>query len=154
MVDGALRDSGLNAARLELEQTESTPFKDDANARQTLQSLRSRGIKIALDDFGAGYSSLSYLRKFALDKLKIDRSFVAALEVPTADASALAIVQAILQLAQALGMQTTAEGVETKNGFDRLSAMGCTQAQGYFVAKPMDIQATRAFIESNRVVGA
>ncbi len=148
MVDDALRESGLNAARLELELTESTLFQDDARALQTLQTLRRRGIKIALDDFGTGYSSMSYLRKFALDKLKIDRSFVAALNVPVADASAMAIVQAILQLAQALGMKTTAEGVESQSGLDRLRDIGCAQAQGYFVAQPMNIEHTWTFIQA------
>jgi diguanylate cyclase (GGDEF)-like protein len=150
MIDGALRESGLSATRLELELTESTLLQDDTLALQTLQSLRSRGIKIALDDFGTGYSSMSYLRKFALDKLKIDRSFVAALDAPVVDASALAIVHAILQLAQALGMKTTAEGVESQTGLDRLRDMGCVQAQGFVVAKPMGIQHTQAFIQGGQ----
>ena len=154
MVDGALRESGLSAARLELELTESTLLQDDARAQQTLQALRSRGIKIALDDFGTGYSSLSYLRKFSLDKLKIDRSFVAALDAPAVDDGAIAIMRAILQLAQALGMKTTAEGVESETGLNRLRDMGCTQAQGYFVAKPMDILQTPAFIQARQAVDA
>ncbi len=154
MVDSALNASGLSAARLELELTESSLFQDDAHALQTLQALRSRRIKIALDDFGTGYSSMSYLRKFALDKLKIDRSFVAALDAPLVDKSAVAIVQAILQLAQALGMQTTAEGVETQSGLDRLRGMGCAQAQGFFVAKPMRIEQTQAFIQTHQPSGA
>ena len=148
MVDGAVGESGLSAMRLELELTESTLFQDDALASQTLRALRSRGITIALDDFGTGYSSMSYLRKFALDKLKIDRSFVAALDAPVVDASAQAIMRAILQLAQALGMKTTAEGVESQTGLDRLRDMGCAQAQGYFVAKPMGIEQTLAFIQA------
>ena len=153
MIDAALRDSGLSAARLELELTESTLFQDDEAAKQTLQALRSRGIKIALDDFGTGYSSMSYLRKFALDKLKIDRSFVAALDAPAADASALAIMQAILQLANALSMKSTAEGVESQAGLDRLRGMGCAQAQGYFVAKPMGTDGTQAFIQARQSIG-
>lgn len=124
------------------------------SSKQTLQALRSRGIKIALDGFGAGYSSMSYLRKFALDKLKIDRSFVGALDAPAADASALAIVQAILQLANALSMKCTAEGVESQTGLDRLRGMGCAQAQGYSVAKPMGIEGTQTFIQARQSMGA
>ena len=150
VIDGALTASGLSASRLELELTESSLFQDNARALQTLQTLRGRHIKIALDDFGTGYSSMSYLRKFALDKLKIDRSFVAALDAPPVDKSAVAIVQAILQLAQALGMQTTAEGVETQSGLDQLRRMGCAQAQGFFVAKPMRIDHTHDFIAAHR----
>ena len=152
MVDVALGESGLSAARLELELTESTLFQDDALAVQTLRALRSRGVTIALDDFGTGYSSMSYLRKFALDKLKIDRSFVAALDAPVVDAGAQAIMRAILQLAQALGMKTTAEGVESQAGLDRLRDMSCAQAQGFFVAKPMDIQHTHAFIHARQAI--
>ncbi len=152
MVDVALGESGLSAARLELELTESTLFQDDALAVQTLRALRSRGVTIALDDFGTGYSSMSYLRKFALDKLKIDRSFVAALDAPVVDAGAQAIMRAILQLARALGMKTTAEGVESQTGLDRLRDMSCAQAQGFFVAKPMDIQHTHAFIHARQAI--
>ena len=92
---------------------------------------------------------MSYLRKFVLDKLKIDRSFVAALDAPIVDKSAVAIVQAILELGRALGMQTTAEGVETQSGLDRLRGMGCALAQGFFVAKPMPIDLTHAFIDAH-----
>jgi diguanylate cyclase (GGDEF)-like protein/PAS domain S-box-containing protein len=149
MIQRALTHSGLSATRLELELTESALFQDDARAVQTLQALRSVGIRIALDDFGTGYSSMSYLRKFALDKLKIDRSFIAALDSDVVDASALAIVRAIIQLAQALHMETTAEGVETRAGLDTLKRIGCAQAQGFWVARPMGIEQTRAFIASS-----
>ena len=149
LVSSALSASGLGAVRLELELTESTLFQDGGHALKTLQTLRSRGIKIALDDFGTGYSSMSYLRKFVLDKLKIDRSFVAALDAPIVDKSAVAIVQAILELGRALGMQTTAEGVETQSGLDRLRGMGYALAQGFFVAKPMPIDLTHAFIDAH-----
>ncbi len=148
LINGALTHSGLPASRLELELTESALFQDDARAVQTLHALRKCGIRIALDDFGTGYSSMSYLRKFALDKLKIDRSFIAALDADVVDTSALAIVQAIIQLAQALHMETTAEGVETQVGLDTLKRVGCAQAQGFLVARPMGIEQTRAFIES------
>lgn len=148
VIKGALTHSGLPASRLELELTESALFQDDARAVQTLQALRALGIRIALDDFGTGYSSMSYLRKFALDKLKIDRSFIAALDSDKVDASALAIVQAIIHLAQALHMETTAEGVETQVGLDTLKRMGCAQAQGFLVARPMGVEQTQAFIAS------
>ena len=89
-------------------------------------------MKIALDDFGTGYSSLTNLRKFAFDKIKIDRSFVA--DLSAASISAIALVRSMAQLGVSLGMATTAEGVETKEQLDRLRAEGCTEIQGYYVA--------------------
>ncbi len=151
MTQRALAHSGLSARRLEIELTESVLFQDNGKALDTLQELRALGTGIALDDFGTGYSSMSYLRKFALDKLKIDRSFVASLDAPGGDTSAVPILRAILQLAAALNMDTTAEGVETETQMNILRDLGCAQAQGFYIAVPMSIDDTQVFIAARSV---
>jgi len=98
-----------------------------------LQQIKRLGVRIAMDDFGTGYSSLSYLRRFPFDKIKIDQSFVREL---TANSQAVAIVRAILALCDALGMSTTAEGVETQEQFAILAAEGCGEVQGYLLSQP------------------
>jgi len=143
-VEDALRRSGLPHARLELELTESTLMRDSDAALVLLHALRSAGVRIALDDFGTGFSSLAYLRSFPIDKLKIDRSFVGTLD--PAQPATSAIVQAVVQLAQALQLDTTAEGVETETQRQILQRIGCSHAQGYHYARPMDAAATLAFI--------
>jgi EAL domain-containing protein (putative c-di-GMP-specific phosphodiesterase class I) len=134
-VVGALADSGLPASRLELEITEAVLIRDDEAALAILHQLRAIGVRIALDDFGTGYSSLSYLKRFPFDKIKIDRCFIS--DVAEIDGSA-AIVQAVVNIAAARNMTTTAEGVETPAQKERLRALGCTEMQGYLfsVAKP------------------
>jgi diguanylate cyclase (GGDEF)-like protein/PAS domain S-box-containing protein len=146
MVEEALLHSGLPGSRLELEITESTLMRDSQTAQALLRNFRRKGIRIALDDFGTGYSSLSYLRSFPLDKLKIDRSFVSILDATESDASAVAIVQTIIALAQALALETTAEGVETPAQRSILERIGCSQGQGYLFAKPMEAAQAGAFI--------
>ncbi len=129
-----LSRSGLEPQRLELEITESL-FIDNVEATlASLHSLRALGVRVALDDFGTGYSSLSYLRSFPFDKLKIDRSFIVDL---LAHKGATAIIRAITTLADALGMETTAEGVENSDQLDILRAEGCGQIQGYLFSKPI-----------------
>ena len=127
VVSWALKTSKLAPHRLELEITESLLIQDNQSAKQTLIALKL-GVRIALDDFGTGYSSLAYLRSFPLDTLKIDRTFVSAL---TQDSSALAIVTAIIQLAEALKLDTTAEGIESPEEAEILLRSGCTDAQGF-----------------------
>jgi diguanylate cyclase (GGDEF)-like protein/PAS domain S-box-containing protein len=134
MVDEALRDSQLPPERLEIEITETALIDDHDAAEATLSALRSRGVHVALDDFGTGYSSLAYLRRFPIDKLKIDGMFVRTLGQ---DPDAEAVVTAIISLAKALQLSTTAEGVETAEQLTLLRAMGCTDVQGYLVARPM-----------------
>nr|WP_315183768.1 EAL domain-containing protein [uncultured Albidiferax sp.] len=146
VVDSALQHSGLPGARLELEITESTLMQDSQAGMQVLHALRGKGVRVALDDFGTGYSSLAYLRSFPLDKLKIDRSFISILDSADGDPSAVAIVQTIIQLAQALRLDTNAEGVETSAQFALLRRMGCAQAQGYWIAEPMDAAQARRYI--------
>ena len=132
---GALAASGLPASRLELEITEAVLIHDDEAALAILHQLRAIGVRIALDDFGTGYSSLSYLKRFPFDKIKIDRCFVS--DIAEIDGSS-AIVQAVVNIAAARNMTTTAEGVETQQQKDLLRTLGCTEMQGYLfsAAKP------------------
>jgi diguanylate cyclase (GGDEF)-like protein/PAS domain S-box-containing protein len=127
-IASALAASGLRASRLELEITEAVLIRDDEAALAILHQLRAIGVRIALDDFGTGYSSLSYLKRFPFDKIKIDRSFVS--DIAEIDGSS-AIVQAVVNIAAARNMTTTAEGVETLAQRERLRSLGCTEMQGY-----------------------
>ncbi|WOH64437.1 putative bifunctional diguanylate cyclase/phosphodiesterase [Bradyrhizobium sp. BWA-3-5] len=129
----ALRESGLSPSRLELEITEGVLIEDISRASQTLKSLKSLGVMIALDDFGTGYSSLSYLQAFPLDRIKIDRSFVAALG---ASARSLSIVRAVIGLAHGLNVPVLAEGVETNEQLAILMRERCDDMQGYLIGRP------------------
>ncbi len=132
-VVAALADSGLPPQRLELEVTESIFIDGSDHALEMLKNLRTLGVRTSLDDFGTGYSSLSYLRRFPFDKIKIDKSFID--DVAARDES-LAIIRAIVALAEALGMSTTAEGVESLVQVGKLREAGCTQIQGYVFSRP------------------
>ena len=134
-IASALAASGLAANRLELEITEAVLIRDDETALAILHQLRAIGIRIALDDFGTGYSSLSYLKRFPFDKIKIDRCFVS--DIAEIGGSSV-IVQAVVNIAAARNMTTTAEGVETAEQREMLRALGCTEMQGYLfsAAKP------------------
>jgi diguanylate cyclase (GGDEF)-like protein len=127
-VAAALSASGLAAHRLELEITEAVLIRDDEAALAMLHQLRALGVRIALDDFGTGYSSLSYLQRFPFDKIKIDRCFVKDVAEPDGAAS---IVQAVVNIAAARNMTTTAEGVETEQQREMLDKLGCTEMQGW-----------------------
>jgi EAL domain-containing protein (putative c-di-GMP-specific phosphodiesterase class I) len=131
----ALAASGLRASRLELEITEAVLIRDDEAALAILHQLRAIGVRIALDDFGTGYSSLSYLQRFPFDKIKIDRCFVNDIAEPGGSSC---IVQAVVNIAAARHMTTTAEGVETQQQQQLLRALGCSEMQGYLFspAKP------------------
>ena len=133
-VQRALAETGLPARRLELEITESAMFKDPSAALVALHTLRDAGVRIALDDFGTGYSSLSHLRSFPFDHLKIDRSFVRDVVERT---DLRAIVRSMTTLAEGMGMQTTAEGVENAAQLDAVRALGCTSVQGFLLGRPM-----------------
>jgi predicted signal transduction protein with EAL and GGDEF domain len=123
-----LRETGFPPQRLEIEVTETAMIGDVQRAKSALMSLKNQGVKVALDDFGTGYSSLYLLRALPIDKLKIDRSFVATL---TTDRESATIVGALVGLGKALGLQITAEGVEDEATANMLRAMGCEFAQGY-----------------------
>jgi len=134
----ALSAADLAPARLELEITESVPLLDSAANLATLQQLRDLGVRIALDDFGTGYASLAYLQRFRFDQLKIDRSFV---KRATEGGEALTIVRAVVGMARALGIATTAEGVETREQLDLLRTEQCDRVQGYLFSTPISAAA-------------
>ncbi|MGD0107310.1 MAG: EAL domain-containing protein [Rhodopila sp.] len=132
-INAALRESGLEPERLELEITETVMLEGTDAVLEILHQLRNSGVRIALDDFGTGYSSLSYLRRFPFSKVKIDRSFIEGLGT---GGDCNAIVAAVTNLCETLGMATTAEGVETAEQLKQLSAWHCTEAQGYLFSYP------------------
>ena len=132
-VMAALAASGLAASRLELEITEAVLIRDDEAALAVLHDLRAIGVRIALDDFGTGYSSLSYLQRFPFDKIKIDRCFVNDL----AEQGGSSIVQAVVNIAAARHITTTAEGVENEREAAVMRALGCDQLQGYLFGRPV-----------------
>jgi len=134
MVDKVLRETKLDPSRLELEITESVAMSNVDLTRSVLQELRARGVRIAIDDFGAGQSSLLYLRQFPINTIKIDRVFVHEI---TSKASDAAIVGAVIRLAHDLGLTVTAEGVETEEQRDFLIARDCDFLQGYLFNRPM-----------------
>ena len=134
LIDCILRESQLPPHLLKLDITESSLIKTPQKAANILESIRSRGVCISLDDFGTGFSSLSYLHQFPIDVLKIDRSFTERLTQGERERD---IVHAIIMLAKNLGMSTVAEGVETHEQLHRLTEMGCDAAQGFLFAKPM-----------------
>jgi diguanylate cyclase (GGDEF)-like protein len=140
-VEMALAQSGLAPERLELEITETTLLIENAATSACLHELRRAGVSIALDDFGTGCSALSHLRAFPIDRIKIDRSFVAEI---VARPETAAIVRMIVNLARDLGVKTTAEGVETKAQLDRLRQLGCDEIQGYLISRPQPIEVFRA----------
>jgi diguanylate cyclase (GGDEF)-like protein len=154
VVQQALTASALPPQRLELEITERLLLENNGQTLAILRRLRQLGVQIALDDFGTGYSSLSYLRKFPLDKIKIDRSFVT--EIAT-QSNQVAIIQAVLSIARALGMDVTAEGVETTTQQDCLRALGCNSAQGLLFGKPQPFDQLTKFMtdrSNSRVMAA
>jgi EAL domain-containing protein (putative c-di-GMP-specific phosphodiesterase class I) len=140
-----LARSGAEPARLTVELTESATMEDPASAEPILRELHDLGLRLALDDFGAGYSSLSRLRDMPVETLKIDRAFLR--QVP-GNREASAIVTAILQLARALGRTAVAEGVETEAQRRFLVDEGCPLAQGFLLARPMPAAGIEALLEA------
>jgi EAL domain-containing protein (putative c-di-GMP-specific phosphodiesterase class I) len=132
-IKDALASSGLSPRRLEIEITESTLMQRDSITDSQIAELNALGIRIVLDDFGTGYSSLSYLHAYPISAIKIDRSFVKALDEK---ASAAAIIRAITTLASALGLDTVAEGAETAQQYEQLVQLGCGEIQGYYISQP------------------
>jgi diguanylate cyclase (GGDEF)-like protein len=144
-VVSALASSGVSPARLELEITESVLLHESDGTLATLHQLRDIGIRISLDDFGTGYSSLGYLRKFPFDKIKIDGSFIR--DMPGKDDS-LAIIRAVVAIGASLGINTTAEGVETPEQFECLRTEGCTGVQCYLFSPPRPAAEIRKLVAS------
>jgi diguanylate cyclase (GGDEF)-like protein/PAS domain S-box-containing protein len=138
-----LAETGLDAERLEVEITESLLMADGPATQNALRQIKQLGVRVALDDFGTGYSSLAYLKTFAIDRLKIDRSFVR--DVPH-DANDAAIVHAVISLAQALGLDVIAEGVETADQENFLRGHGCSMTQGFLLGRPMPSTSVPEFL--------
>jgi diguanylate cyclase (GGDEF)-like protein len=147
VVESALKSSGLTGDRLTLELTESSIVQDPARATRVFDALKALDATVAMDDFGTGYSSLAYLQRLPIDVLKIDKSFVSGMMV---DPDAVAIVRAVLSLAEALGMSTTAEGVETVELATTLATLGCASGQGFYFAKPLEAPAALEYWKSRR----
>ena len=138
MLKAVLRESRADPGRIELELTESTLMKDSAGFADIVADIRGLGISVAIDDFGTGYSSLAYLKRFRVNKLKIDQSFVKDISEDEGDR---AIVEAIVRMGQTLKLQVIAEGVETREQLRFLAAIGCHQAQGYYLSRPVEADA-------------
>ena len=145
VVSSALKSSGLTGDRLTLELTESSIVQDPARATRVFEALKALDATVAMDDFGTGYSSLAYLQRLPIDVLKIDRSFVSGMMI---DPDSVAIVRAVLSLAEALGMSTTAEGIETVELATTLATLGCSSGQGYYFAKPLEAEAALEYWRS------
>jgi len=150
-VMNALAAAGLSARRLELEITETVLMQEDDTILSMLHQLRGLGVRIAMDDFGTGYSSLGYLRSFPFDKIKIDRSFVSG-KCSTAESEA--IIRAIAELGTTLGIETTAEGIETTQQMELVRRAGCTEGQGYLIGRPRPISELLDFAPLHRVTAA
>ena len=136
-VAAVMERHGLPAGALELELTESVLLANPDSATGIMKALSGLGASIAIDDFGTGYSSLAYLQHLPLQRLKLDQSFVRGLD---SGADGQAICHAIIGMAQALGLGTTAEGVETRDQHEWLRARGCQEFQGYLLARPMSFE--------------
>jgi EAL domain-containing protein (putative c-di-GMP-specific phosphodiesterase class I) len=142
-----IAQAGFDPKQLEVEITESMALADVAHSIETVKQLKKLGAAIAVDDFGTGHSSLSYLRRFDVDHLKIDRSFVAGIGGGTSDET---IVKAIIAMGHSLGITVVAEGVENREQFDFLKAHGCDRAQGYLFSRPVDASAFEGILDSWR----
>jgi diguanylate cyclase (GGDEF)-like protein len=147
VVSSALKASGLTGNRLTLELTESSIVQDPARATRVFDALKSLEATVAMDDFGTGYSSLAYLQRLPIDVLKIDRSFVSGMMV---DPDSVAIVRAVLSLADALGMSTTAEGIETVELATTLATLGCASGQGFYFARPLEAESALDYWRSRK----
>ncbi len=141
----ALRETGLAPSCLKLEITESTVMHDAPATLAKLRELKELGVRLAIDDFGTGYSSLGYLKRFPVDTLKIDRSFVKGLSRESGDS---AIVRAVVTVAKSLNMDVTAEGVETEGQLTELKVLGCDQGQGFLFARPVSAERVAPLLAS------
>jgi diguanylate cyclase (GGDEF)-like protein len=149
IVTNALAAAQVSADRLELEITESVFLNDDEGTDAMFAALKRVGVRLALDDFGTGYSSLGYLKKAPFDKIKIDQSFVRGATMKGSRNGA--IIASIVSLAEALGMETTAEGVETLDELDLIRMLGCSHIQGYIYEKPLNSKSATARLESGLI---
>ena len=146
LVTGILEQSAVDPRWLELEITEGSVMSGDEKVIDTLQELKALGVALAIDDFGTGYSSMGYLKRFPVDRLKIDQSFVRDILTSKEDAS---ITEAMISLGHSLGLRVIAEGVETQEQLEFLRAKGCDEAQGYCFSRPLDPDAFATFVTSH-----
>ena len=146
LVGRILKETGLHPSALEIEITESVLMKDGEMAITTLRELKALGVQLAIDDFGTGYSSLAYLKQFPIDRLKIDRTFVCALNTDMHDR---AIASAVIALAENMNLSVTAEGVETENQLAFLKSRNCNEAQGYYLSRPLPVEQMGEFIRQS-----
>jgi EAL domain-containing protein (putative c-di-GMP-specific phosphodiesterase class I) len=144
-----LSTRGLPAGRLQLEITEGVLLQNSRSIQAMLAQLRTAGIQIALDDFGTGYSSIGHLRAHSLDKLKIDQSFTRSM---VRDPATLSIVRSVIDLARALDMSVTAEGVEEEAQRRLLKELGCTELQGFLLSRPLTAQRLVGLLAEQRSV--
>lgn len=143
-----LHEYGLPSSSLELEITESVLVSGDS-IFHSLQQLRGHGFRISLDDFGTGFSSLSYLRRFPVDVIKIDRSFVSEMTLgPQGDV----LIKAIIELSHTLGLQVVSEGIELEEQFDMLRHLGSDELQGYYISRPVKSQEIPDFLTQNNLL--
>ena len=146
-LDKIMQKTGIDGNCLRLEITESVLVEPGGTMQNILEEIRNRNIKLSIDDFGTGYCSLSYLSRFPIDNLKIDRSFV---ERMNSDSENFEIVRTIITLAKTLGMDSISEGVETTQQLDRLRTLGCEFGQGFLFAKPLEVKKVESMLASNK----
>jgi EAL domain-containing protein (putative c-di-GMP-specific phosphodiesterase class I) len=146
-VSGLVHEAGVDPGLLEIEITESVAMHDFKKTLHILQGLRAEGMRVAIDDFGTGYSSLAYLKRFPIQTLKIDRAFIKDMMRNPEDR---AIVDAIIGMAHAMGMEVLAEGVEQADQLQYLRSKGCNKAQGYLFGKPLPVEEFKALLLRQR----
>lgn len=144
-VESAIRESGVAPEALHLEITETAVMEDPEQALHILEKLKSLGVKLSIDDFGTGYSSFSYLHRFPVDILKIDRSFIGKIE---GDKINNEIIRSIILLARNIGMEVVAEGIETRSQYLALQGYDCHHAQGYYISRPMEAKNVPAYVKA------
>jgi EAL domain-containing protein (putative c-di-GMP-specific phosphodiesterase class I) len=144
-VRDALSDSELDADALTIEITETTLMRNVEETARRLTAIKELGVRIAIDDFGTGYSSLAHLQQFPVDALKIDRSFISRL---TESSEGETLMHTLVQLGKALSIETLAEGIEQQQELSLLQAEHCDSGQGFLFARPLDVDATEAFLEN------
>jgi EAL domain-containing protein (putative c-di-GMP-specific phosphodiesterase class I) len=147
-LEEALAETGIAPSRVELEITETTLLHENETTLATLRAMHTIGVRIVLDDFGTGFSSLSYLRSFPFDRIKIDRSFVKDLGLRN---DADAIIRAIVGLGKSLRIPVTAEGVETREQLELVRVEGCDEAQGYLISRPIPAANVTLLLSSRSV---
>jgi EAL domain-containing protein (putative c-di-GMP-specific phosphodiesterase class I) len=141
-VEHALLTSGLKAEQLELEITEQLLMVDSEESLEIMQRVRKLGVRFAIDDFGTGFSNMGYITRFAVDRIKIDRSFISRCDV---DENSRAVTSAIIALAHSLKIEVVAEGVESEHQVQTLRQMSCDYAQGYYYSRPLRLEAIKDF---------